>query len=166
MRGTASVVAIAALAAACAKAAPPSTSSSARRGGPDLASSKHAYVADCSKDTRGAEDFCACAFDVAREIYGDDALIGPDRPSEDDMAKIHVKVARACVAHVPPEAIRASFVNDCLRGEKDREAYCSCAWNELLGRMTPNEVAVERAKHTERFGAAMSGASHACQRFR
>lgn len=135
-------------------------------GAGDLASSKAAFVAECAKEQPGTEEYCGCAWDVARQTYGDDAVRAKGTPTTDDLAKIHVKVAGACAAKFPPEVIERAFMGGCTKKQPELQQYCACSWSELSKKMAPGELMVERAKGTEKYQTAMRGAANACGRLR
>ena len=134
--------------------------------GDDLAAAKKSFVADCSKQDRGTEAYCACAWDVARQTYGDDAVRQKGTPSGDDLAKIHVKVAGACAASFPVEVIERAFMAGCTKKQPELQQYCACSWTELSKKMPPGELVVERAKGSDRYQTAMKASANACAKLR
>lgn len=132
----------------------------------DLESAKAAFVTDCAKEQPGSEEYCGCAWDVARQTYGDDAVRARGTPTTDDLAKIHVKVAGACASKFPPEIIERAFMSGCTKKQPELQQYCACSWTELSKKMSPGELMVERAKGTEKYQSAMRASANACGRLR
>lgn len=135
-------------------------------GAGDLASARASFVADCAQQQPGAEEYCGCAWDVARQTYGDDAVRAKGTPSVDDLAKIHVKVAAACASKFPPEVIERAFMAGCTKKQPEMQQYCACSWQELSKKMPPGELMVERAKGSEKYQAAMRASANACGKLR
>ncbi len=132
----------------------------------DLASSKAAFVAECSKENPGTEEYCGCAWDVARQTYGDDAVRAKGTPSNDDLAKIHVKVSSACASKFPPEVIERAFMAGCTKKQPEMQQYCACSWQELSKKMPAGELMAERAKGSEKYQSAMHASANACGKLR
>lgn len=133
---------------------------------PDLGAARDAFVTDCAKDQPGAEEYCGCAWDVARQTYGDDAVRARGTPTQDDLAKIHVRVAGQCAQHFPAALIERAFMAGCTKKQPELQQYCACSWTELAKKMPPGELVVERAKRTEKYQSAMHAAATACQKLR
>lgn len=146
----------------------PSTEAAADAGaaaeGEDLETRKTSFVAECSKDQPGTEDYCGCAWDIARQTYGDEAVRAKGAPSADDLAKIHVKVASGCAEHFPVAMVERAFLAGCTKNKPEMEQYCRCSWTALSKKMSPSELVVERAKGSEKYQAAMRASTKACQR--
>lgn len=137
-------------------------SASTQDAGSDPESCKKTFVADCSKEDPGTAAYCGCAWDVAKTAYGE----GMCQPSNDDLAKVHVKVAGACSQHFPPEMIQKAFMAGCTKQHADMQQYCSCSWAELTKKMPVGELVVERAKQSEKYQTAVKVSANACQKLR
>jgi hypothetical protein len=153
------------------EAPPPSSPTPAASGEPadatgDLDSAKAAFVTSCSKNEPGTEAYCGCAWDVARAHYGDAAVRAKGTPTEDDLAKIHLKVGTACASHFPPDVIERAFMAGCTKKQADLQQYCACTWTELAKRIPPAELVTERAKNSERYHTAVQGSAKQCGRLR
>ena len=130
--------------------------------GGDPETCKKNFVADCAKEDPAASAYCGCAWDVARTAYGD-SMCGP---SNEDLQKIHVKVAGQCSQHFPPELIEKAFMAGCTRKQPEMQQYCACSWTELTKKMPPGEMVVERAKGSEKYQTALKASANACQKLR
>ena len=145
-----------------ADAGPTSSASATTATGTDPESCKKTFVADCSKDDPGTAAYCGCAWDVAKQSYGDATC----QPSTEDLQKIHVKVAGSCSQHFPPEVIEKAFMAGCTKKQSDMQQYCACSWTELAKKMPPGDLVVERAKQSEKYQAAVRASANACQKLR
>ena len=135
-------------------------------GGDDLIASKKAFVAEWSKEEPSTDGYCGCAWDVARTAYGDDALRPKGTPSQDDLAKIHVKVASQCASLYPADVIEKMFMSGCTKKNSEMQQYCACSWAELAKKMAPGELVVERVKGTEKYQTALRASANACGKLR
>jgi hypothetical protein len=113
----------------------------------------------CQKETKGAGDYCECAWTQLKKVLGDD-LAGKDDPKL--AAQVRDHVAHECRAKAPESMVKEGYLDGCMGGRTEMGEYCGCTWAEFRKRYSAGDMGDEKVVQGDGFGAARKDVVKAC----
>ncbi len=113
----------------------------------------------CGKQTKGAGEYCECAWGQLKKILGDD-LAGKDDPKL--AAQVRDAVADECRAKAPESMIKDGYVEGCTGQRPEMEDYCNCTWTEFRKRYSVADMNDENVVKGDQFAGARKQVVKTC----
>lgn len=125
----------------------------------DVEAEHRAFDASCLKQTKGAQEYCDCAWSQVKAVLGDD-LAGRD--DAEKPARVRAEVARSCASKVSEGMVKDGYIAGCVGDRAETEGYCACTWTEFRKQFSPGEMTDEQTMKGEKFASARRSAVKAC----
>jgi hypothetical protein len=101
---------------------------------------KSGFVTACVGDEKRKAAFCDCEWATLRKSLAvSDFATDFEGPRFDDAKKA---VAKTCKGKLSGELAKASFVQDCTKGDAGKAKNCECAWKKLHAKYSAEEILV------------------------
>lgn len=125
----------------------------------DVEQAHREFKEACHKQTKGAEEYCDCAWSQLKKTLGDD-LAGKDDPKL--APQVRENVARECRAKAPEPMVKDGYLEGCTGGRAEMQDYCSCTWAEFRKRYSVADMGDESIVKGEGFSTARKQVVKAC----